>query len=157
MGAPDPTSASERCAGDSERPYGRCWRPTGRSDGHRLAWRGCLAPVRDRLVARPREELVVLRVLHEPDHVDEAPATVYAKLLDAGVYLALVPTMYRILRAEGEVSERRRQATHPLTVKPELLASGPNQVWSWDIERHDAPGNREEVQDLLHPAVAAAG
>jgi putative transposase len=79
------------------------------------------------------ERKEVLRVLHEPDHVDEAPATVYAKLLDGGVYLASVPTMYRILRAEGEVSERRRQATHPPTVKPELLASGPNEVYSWDI------------------------
>lgn len=81
------------------------------------------------------ERKEVLGVLHEPDHVDEAPATVYAKLLDAGIYLASVSTMYRILRAEGEVAERRRQASHPPTVKPELLASGPNQVWSWDITK----------------------
>ena len=75
----------------------------------------------------------VLRILHEPYPVGEAPATVYAKLLDAGIYLASVSTMYRIWRAEGEVAERHRQAIHPPTVKPELLASGPNQVWSWDI------------------------
>jgi putative transposase len=74
-------------------------------------------------------------VLHDPKHVDEAPATVYAELLDEGVYLASTPTMYRVLRAEGEVGERRRQATHPATVKPELLASGPNAVWSWDITK----------------------
>jgi putative transposase len=103
------------------------------------------------------ERKQVLRVLHDPEHVDEAPATVYAKLLDQGVYLASTSTMYRILRAEGEVGERRRQATHPATVKPELLAARPNAVWSWDIERHEAPGNREEVGDLLRPAVAAAG
>lgn len=71
--------------------------------------------------AQPRaldevERKEVLRVLHEPEHVDEAPATVYAQLLDEGVYLCSVPTMYRILRAAGEVSERRRQATHPATV-----------------------------------------
>jgi putative transposase len=81
------------------------------------------------------ERKEVLRVLHEPDHVDEAPATVYAKLLDAGVYLASVSTMYRILRVEGEVSERRRQTTHPAAKKPELLASKPNQVYSWDITK----------------------
>jgi putative transposase len=81
------------------------------------------------------ERKEVLRVLHEPEHVDEAPATVYAKLLDAGVYLASTSTMYRILRAEGEVSERRRQATHPPAAKPELLATRPNAVWSWDITR----------------------
>jgi putative transposase len=81
------------------------------------------------------ERKEVLRVLHEPDHVDEAPATVYAKLLDAGVYLASVSTMYRILRVEGEVSERRRQTTHPAAKKPELLASKPNQVYSWDLTK----------------------
>jgi putative transposase len=73
--------------------------------------------------------------LHDPEHVDEAPATVYAKLLDAGVYLASTSTMYRLLRAEGGVTERRRQATHPATVKPELLAARPNTVWSWDITK----------------------
>ena len=81
------------------------------------------------------ERKEVLWVLHEPEHVDEAPATVYAKLLDQGVYLASTSTMYRILRAEGEVSERRRQATHPPAAKPELLATRPNAVWSWDITK----------------------
>jgi len=88
------------------------------------------------------ERKEVLRVLHEPDHVDEAPATVYAQLLDEGIYLASTSTMYRILRAEGEVSERRRQATHPPAIKPELVAAVPNEVWSWDIERHEALWNR---------------
>jgi putative transposase len=60
---------------------------------------------------------------------------VYAKLLDQGIYLASTSTMYRILRAEGEVHERRRQATHPAKVKPELLATSPNAVWSWDITK----------------------
>jgi len=81
------------------------------------------------------ERKEVLRVLHEPERVDEAPATVYAKLLDEGVHLASTATMYRILHAEGEVSERRRQATHPARVKPELVASAPNEVWSWDITK----------------------
>jgi putative transposase len=77
----------------------------------------------------------VRAVLNSPEHVDEAPATVYAKLLDEGVYLASVPTMYRILRTHGEVRERRRQATHPAHKKPELIATAPNQVWSWDITK----------------------
>ena len=100
------------------------------------------APVKpDRVPApQPRalddvERKEILRVLHEPRHVDEAPATVYAKLLDDGIYLASTATMYRILREHGEVSERRRQATHPPRVKPELVASGPNAVWSWDITK----------------------
>jgi putative transposase len=74
-------------------------------------------------------------VLNSPDHVDEAPATVYAKLLDQGLYLASVPTMYRVLRDHDEVHERRRQATHPAAKKPELLATEPNQCWSWDITK----------------------
>jgi putative transposase len=86
---------------------------------------------------REIERNEVLGVLHDPEHVDEAPATVYAKLLDAGVYLCSVPTMYRLLRAEGEVTERRRQASHPPHAKPELQATRPNAVWSWDIERHE--------------------
>jgi putative transposase len=80
-----------------------------------------------------REE--VRSVLLSPEHVDEAPATVYAKLLDQGKYLASVPTMYRILRRSGEVKERRRQATHPAKKKPELVANAPNEVWSWDITK----------------------
>ena len=81
----------------------------------------------------------VREVLNSPEHVDEAPATVYAKLLDEGVYLASVPTMYRILRAHGEVRERRRHATHPAHKKPELIATAPNQVWSWDITKLAGP------------------
>ena len=75
------------------------------------------------------------RVLNSPEHVDEAPATVYAKLLDEGLYLASVPTMYRVLRDHDEVRERRRQATHPAAKKPELLATKPNEVYSWDITK----------------------
>lgn len=81
------------------------------------------------------ERKEVRRVLNSDEHVDEAPATVYAKLLDEGVYLASISTMYRVLRAHDEVRERRRQSTHPAHKKPELLAAGPNEVWSWDITK----------------------
>jgi putative transposase len=81
------------------------------------------------------------RVLNSEDHVDEAPATVYARLLDEGVYLGSVSTMYRVLRDHDEVHERRRQATHPAAKKPELIASKPNEVWSWDITKLLGPAN----------------
>jgi putative transposase len=90
--------------------------------------------------AQPRalsavERTELRRVLNSPEHVDEAPATVYARLLDDGVYLGSVSTMYRVLRDHGEVHERRRQATHPAAKKPELLATKPNEVYSWDITK----------------------
>jgi len=85
------------------------------------------------------ERKEVRRVLECPEHVDEAPATVYAKLLDEGVYLCSERTMYRVLHEYDEVKERRRQATHPAKVKPELVATKPNQVWSWDISKLRGP------------------
>ncbi len=90
--------------------------------------------------AQPRalsdaERTELHRVLDSDEHVDEAPAPVYAKLLDQGIYLASVSTMYRVLRDHGEVRERRRQATHPAATKPELLATKPNEVYSWDITK----------------------
>jgi putative transposase len=75
------------------------------------------------------------RVLNSEEFVDEAPARVYARLLDQGLYLASGPTMYRVLRDHDEVHERRRQATHPAAKKPELLATKPNEVYSWDITK----------------------
>lgn len=81
------------------------------------------------------ERKEVRRVLESEEFVDEAPATVYAKLLDQGIYLASVSSMYRILRSHGEVRERRRHASHPAHKKPELIATGPNQCWSWDITK----------------------
>ena len=77
----------------------------------------------------------VLGLLHDERFIDQAPATIYATLLDEGRYVCSVPTMYRVLRAADEVHERRRQARHPATVKPELVATGPNRVWSWDITK----------------------
>lgn len=81
------------------------------------------------------ERQALLDVLHSERFVDQAPAEGYATLLDEGSYLASIATMYRVLRAAGEVAERRRQATHPPTVKPELVAAAPNRVWSWDITK----------------------
>jgi putative transposase len=78
-------------------------------------------------------------VLHAERFVDQAPASVWATLLDEGDYLCSVATMYRLLRQRGETGDRRRHATHPPTVKPELLATRPNQCWSWDITKLAGP------------------
>ena len=75
----------------------------------------------------------VLGLLRAPRFADQAPAEVYASLLDEGVYHCSIRTMYRILVANQEVRERRNQLRHPVYKKPELLAQAPNQVWSWDI------------------------
>jgi putative transposase len=81
----------------------------------------------------------VLATLHSARFADKAPAQVWAALLDEGRYLCSISTMYRLLREHGEVRERRRQATHPAKVKPELLARGPNQVFTWDITKLKGP------------------
>ena len=84
------------------------------------------------------EQQAVLEVLHSERFVDQAPEAVYATLLDEGTYLCSTATMYRLLRAAGETNggrDRRRHATHPARVKPELVAVQPNQVWSWDITK----------------------
>ncbi len=81
------------------------------------------------------ERQAILDTLHEPRFVDLAPAEVHATLLDEGRYLCSERTMYRILEANQEVRERRDQRRHPAYVKPELLATAPNRLWSWDITK----------------------
>jgi putative transposase len=85
------------------------------------------------------ERDTVRALLNSESFVDKAPAAVYHELLDEGVYVASVSTMYRILHSHGEVAERRRQAVHPARVKPELIAERPNQIWSWDITKLRGP------------------
>jgi putative transposase len=77
----------------------------------------------------------VLELLTSERFCDQAPRQVWAALLDEGSYFCSVSTMYRILAAEDAVRERRDQLRHPAYSKPELLATGPNQVWSWDITK----------------------
>jgi len=77
----------------------------------------------------------VLDALHSERFIDRTPAEVHATLLDERTYLCSLRTMYRILDGEHEVRERRNQARHPQYAKPELLATAPNQVWSWDITK----------------------
>ena len=85
------------------------------------------------------ERELVLAELHSARFVDASPAAVWATLLDEGRYLCSQRTMYRLLAANGEVCERRDQLTHPAYARPELLASRPNEVWSWDISKLKGP------------------
>jgi putative transposase len=81
----------------------------------------------------------VLDLLHAPRFADQAPAEIYASLLDEGVYLCSIRTMYRVLSQNGEVRELRDPLRHPTYRKPELLAERPNEVWSWDITKLIGP------------------
>ncbi len=85
------------------------------------------------------ERASVLTVLHEERFQDRSPAAVQATLLDEGQYLCSTRTMYRILEDEGESRERRDQLVHPAYQRPELLATAPNQLWSWDITKLRGP------------------
>ncbi len=87
----------------------------------------------------PPERHAVHQQLVSDRFIDQAPASVYASLLDEGTYLCSERTMYRILDEQQEVRERRNQLRHPSYSKPELLATAPNQVWSWDITKLKGP------------------
>lgn len=81
----------------------------------------------------------VLEILHSERFVDQSPQEVYASLLDEGIFLCSIRTLYRILAEHAEVRERRHQLRHPTYAKPELLATGANQLWSWDITKLHGP------------------
>lgn len=87
-----------------------------------------------RALSAPERD-VVLEELHSERFVDCSPAQVWATLLDEGRYLASERTMYRILAEQGQSRERRDQLVHPAYAKPELLATRPNELWSWDITK----------------------
>lgn len=96
------------------------------------------APKPDRALSDDERQRV-LDVLNSERFVDMPPAEVYATLLDEGVYLCSIRTMYRILEENQEVRERRDQASHVVYSKPELLATKPNELWSWDITKLKGP------------------
>jgi len=114
-----------RCLGVSRASVYRARKPVGAARKR---------PKPDRALSESERERV-LDVLHSKRFIDHAPAQVYATLLDEGVYLCSLRTMYRILEAHDEVRERRNQASHPKYARPELLATRPNELWSWDITK----------------------
>ena len=104
----------------------------------------------------PEERGEVLAVLNESRFMDLAPAEVYATLLDEGRYLCSERTLYRVLAENAPVRERRDQLRHPHYAAPELLATRPNQLWCWDIERHEALLNRVVMKGHRRRLVAAS-
>jgi len=94
---------------------------------------------RSRRALSDQERAEILALMHSERFADRAPATIHATLLDEGVYLCSVSTMYRFLRSNEEVRERRRVARHPEYRKPELVATGVRQVLSWDITKIRGP------------------
>ena len=110
-------------------------------------YRRCGPPARSTPSVRPSppnalsetERTVVLDLLHRPELCDLAVAQVWSRTLDDGTYLCSQSTMHRLLRANGESKDRRRQRTHPAKKKPELVATQPNEVWSWDISKLKGP------------------
>jgi len=95
-------------------------------------------PPSPRKIASQEAEAIV-EVLDSERFCDKAPAQIWATLLDEGIYLASISTFYRLLRERQQVRERRRVARRLAHVKPELVATGPNQVWSWDITKLAGP------------------
>jgi len=95
-------------------------------------------PTPERALTAPEKE-VVRQMLNSERFQDRAPRQVYAALLDEGEYLCSWRTMYRILEEYQEVRERRDQLRHPQYTQPELLATAPNQLWSWDITKLKGP------------------
>ncbi|MGC4806109.1 hypothetical protein [Micromonospora sp. DT233] len=87
----------------------------------------------------PAEREQVLCLLNSLEFVDAAPAQIYAALLDQGVYVGSIATMYRVLREHAQVRERRRLARHPARWRPELVADAPWQVYTWDITKLAGP------------------
>src|SRR5450830_340146 len=85
------------------------------------------------------ERAEVLRVVNCPRFVDLPPIQIYAQLLDEGVYLGSISTIYRILTENAQVKERRRLARHPARAIPELVATGPGRPYSWDITKLAGP------------------
>ncbi len=115
--------------------------PVSRSQVYRLRQPRPSSPSRvtpDRALSA-EERAQVRDVLNSERFQDQAPRQVYAQLLDEGQYLCHWRTMYRILADHQEVCERRRQRRHVTYTKPELLATAPNQVWSWDITQLKGP------------------
>ena len=87
----------------------------------------------------PAEQAEVLRVINLPGYADLSVGQIWARELDEGRYWCSMSSMYRVARSAGQTRERRRLATHPAKVKPELVADGPSQVWSWDITKLRGP------------------
>ncbi len=133
------TMATTGASREGETRAVSCQATTSQQVGQHLVRRGeTIRRVSPRaLSAEQRQEL--LDVIHQPRFVDRSVPYMYATLLAENRYYGSMSTMYRVLRSVGEVGERRDQATRPAHVKPELCATGPNQIYAWDITKLHGP------------------
>jgi putative transposase len=90
---------------------------------------------------KPGERSAILVALNSDEFADKSPAQAFHSLLDRGEYLGSIRTFYRVLASVMAVIERRAIARHPYRPAPQLLATAPNQVWSWDITKLKAAGH----------------
>jgi putative transposase len=127
-------SAACRSLGVAHSTYYRRKRPV--LVGKITASQKCRVPGRG---LTQQEQERVVSDLNSDRFKDMAPPQVYSILLDEGVFHCSISTMYRLLRKRGEINERRKQRSHVPAQRPELLATGPNQVWSWDITKLKGP------------------
>jgi len=127
------TSTSQACAllGWSRATHYRTRRPP-------RDWAAKSRPVPSNALSAV-EAARVLAELNSARFADKSVGQCWATLLDEGIYLCSMSTMHRLLRRAGQAGERRRQATHPARARPELLATAPLQVWSWDITKLRGP------------------
>jgi putative transposase len=130
------TSGACRFFGESRATVYRRRNPPPRPEGPRNK------PAPDPAELSEEERGRVLEVLDSPGFAGKSPGQVHAVLLDRGVYLCSEATMCRLLRERGQAGDRRAQAAHPAKKKPELMADGPDQVWSWDITKLKGPARR---------------
>ena len=91
---------------------------------------------------------MALSLMHDERFIDMAPASIFHALVDQGRHVSSVRTMYRLLHEHHEVRERRNQHRHAENAKPELLATGPNQIWTWDITKLPRPRSRSLLLPL---------
>lgn len=87
----------------------------------------------------PSERASFLAIAQSPEYIDRSPPQIFFSLLDVGCYICSVRTMFRLLAEEGQLRDRRNQLMRPRYQRPELLATGPNQLWSWDITKLRGP------------------
>ena len=132
-----PGSDHRRCSHPARRCFGRG--PSGDGDEEAPIYTAPGSRCDSGEQAQPPERARILALVNSPRFVDLPPIQIYAQLLDEGVYLASISTIFRILAENRQVWERRRLARHPARKVPELVATAPGQVISWDITKVPGP------------------
>ena len=103
------------------------------------------------------ERASIIEIVNRPEYASLPPHQIVPRLADEGVYVASESSFYRVMKNHGQLNRRGRERVHERRAPTTHLATAPNQVWCWDIVRHEALFDRMAVKDRHDPAVAAAG